>query len=109
MPHFSLPLDQRGNPIQSLAPDPSKTVTVPIGVSSNRVALPSGVGERDIVRVAGNAACFVRFGDSSVIAAGTDALFPVGTEVFRVPPGATHLAVVQDGAVTGILTITEMI
>lgn len=103
---FELLKDAWGHPIQAIAPDPDGVVSVSIGGTSQRVALLS---DTDIVRVASNQPCFFRFGDSGVNAAGTDSLFQAGTEIFRVPEGTTHLAVIQSGTVTGIVTVTRML
>lgn len=100
----ALPRDAAGNAIQALAPD--ATVNVAIGVASAAAALPAGA---QIVRVASNAKCFVKFGLVGLVAAGTDLMFPSGAELFTVPAGATHVAVIQDGAVTGSLNVTRMV
>jgi hypothetical protein len=96
--------DLFGNPVQALSP--STTANVSIGAASASVALPAGA---EIVRLANNAKCFFKFGTSGVTATGSDVMFPVGAELFVVPSTATHIAVIQDGAVTGSLNITKMI
>lgn len=105
----NLPRDQRGFPIQALAPNPAAVVSVAIGAASARVAFPAGVTAGDVVRVAANNKCFIKFGTVAVVATGTDSLFPIGTELFKIPDGCTDLAVIQDGAVTGLVTITQMV
>lgn len=109
MASSKLQRDQNGEAIQALSPAPASVASVAIGAASARVALPAGVGAGDIVRVASNNKCFFKFGDNTVAATGTDSLFPIGTELFVVPVGATHIAVIQDGAVTGLVTITQMV
>jgi hypothetical protein len=100
----SLVRDSSGNAVQAMTP--STTANVSIGVSSNRVALPAGA---DIVRLASNAKGYFAFGTSTVTASGSDVMFPIGAELFVVPDGATHIAVIQDGAVTGAMNITKMV
>jgi hypothetical protein len=98
-----LALDIWGNPIQSLAP--MVTVSLAIGVASVNAALPAGA---EVVRIAANNKCFIKFGTVGVVATGADLVFPIGSEVFRVPTGATHIAVIQDGASTGLANVTSM-
>lgn len=100
----SLPKDSSGGSIQALAPD--ATANVAIGVATARVLLPTG---SQIIRVAANAKCFFKMGDVTVVATGSDTMFPVGAELFVVPVGATYIAVIQDGAVTGSLNVTKMV
>lgn len=96
--------DQLGNPIQVLAP--ATTVKAAITASSARVALPT---DSEVVRVAADGNCYIAFGNGSVVATANDILFPVGSEMFRVPAGATNIAVIQDGAATGSLVVTSMV
>lgn len=98
--------DTLGEPIQALAPDPANVAKVAIGAASNRVALPAGA---EVVRVANNVSCYFKFGDVTVVATANDSLSPIGVDLFKVPTGATYLAVIQDGAVTGSVTITSMV
>jgi hypothetical protein len=99
-----LPRDQVGHPVQALAPVHSTNVKLTINASSQSAALPAG----DIVRLASNAPCYFRFGTGGVTATTNDVLFPAGAETFSVPLGATHIAVIQDGAVTGVCTVTAL-
>lgn len=101
-----VPIDQNGFPIQTLGiPGPSAKITV-AGVSA-RAALPSGVSHEDIVRVACNTDCYIKFGDSTVEATTDDALFTQGVEAFKVPDGVSHVAAIQVSA-GGIMTLTEL-
>lgn len=102
-----VPVDVNGFPIQTLALG-STTNKISVSGTTARVALPSGAGAEDIVRVACNTDCHIKFGDSSVDATTNDALFTAGVEAFKVPDTATHLAAIQVSA-AGILTVTEMI
>lgn len=88
----SLPLDKRGYAIQALAP--VARVGGTIGASSDRVQLPAG---SSVVRVSASSDCYILFGTGSVtaVADNTSDLFPKGVEVMAVPPGATHMAVIQ--------------
>lgn len=102
----NLALDQKGNPIQALSPDPVGVAKVAIGAASAAVALPV---DCDVVRLANNVSCYFKFGTVGVTAAITDSLSPPGVDIVRIPTGATHIAVIQDGAVTGAMTITRMV
>lgn len=99
-----MPLDQNGVPIQVLAPISSAKVA--ISGTSARVAIPAG---SEVIRVAANGNCYIAFGNSSVVATANDMLFPVGSELFVIPPAATHVAVIQDGAATGSVVVTTMV
>jgi hypothetical protein len=99
-------MDQNGFPIQTLALGTS-TNTIVVGGSSLRQPLPSGAGAEDIVRLACNTDCFIIFGDSTVVATSSDALFTAGVEAFKVPDGATHVAAIQESS-SGIMTLTEL-
>lgn len=104
----SLHIDANGNAVQSvqLAGTPAK---ISIGASTARVAIPSvGADVANVVRVASNASCYIAFGDSGVNATTDSTLFPAGVEVLTVPPTATHIACIQDGAVTGTFQITAV-
>lgn len=103
---FELVRDKWGNPIQGLYPDPDGVATVAIGAASARVALPS---DAHIIRIATSQPCYFKFGDGTVAATGTDSLFPAGSETFRIPAEATHIAVIRDGVVVGTCSITRML
>lgn len=107
MAKASLTLDKFGNAVQALEPVDTGA-QVAIGAATARVALPTGGDAGELVRLVANVACYFRFGTVTVNAAATDHLFRPGVELFRVPAGATHIAVIQDGAVTGKMTITRM-
>ena len=103
MSHSTLPRDMLGWPIQAMAP--GTTAVVAIGAASANVALPANA---EVVRLAGNNNCHINFGTSGVTATTSSMLFPTGAEIFKVPAGATHVACIQSGAVTGSVTITKM-
>lgn len=105
----SLHVDANGNAVQSvqLIGTPAK---IAIGASSASTAIPSvGPDVARIVRVASNASCYIAFGTSGVAATTDSTLFPAGVEVLTVPPTATHIACIQDGAVTGTFQITAVV
>jgi hypothetical protein len=102
-----VPVDQNGFPIQTLALS-STTVKITVGAASVRVALPSGASHEDIVRIACNTDAYIAFGDSTVVATESDALFTAGVEAFKIPQTATHVAALQESA-GGLMTLTEMI
>ncbi len=102
MANIILSQDLRGNPIQALSP--YENVSVPVGASSNRVALPP---DAEIVRLASSVDCFFRFGDSNVTVDGSGSVFTKGVEVFRVPVGATHICAIQLTS-GGLMSVTKM-
>lgn len=104
MSNSKLPIDQNGNPIQALAL--ASNANAAIGLSSVTIAIPANT---DIVRIAATAGCRIKFGPSSVTASVVDTVFPIGVEVFKVPAGATHLAVIQEGAASGALTVSATV
>jgi hypothetical protein len=105
--NVDLPKDVDGKSIQTLAPIESSAVQVIIAAGNNRIALPT---DAVVVEVAASDICRIKFGDSSVDATtGTVArIFPQGISVYRVPTGATHLAVTQFGTSTGFVTLVQM-
>lgn len=79
------------------------TVTLTIGGASTHVALPSGARCARFTLEGGPAN--LRFGDSTVVAAGAagDVHFTAGqTSIFTIPDGVTHVA----GIGAGVLWIT---
>lgn len=92
-------------PVQILVP--ATTVTIVIGLSAANVALPAGT---KMVRVANNVDMFLAFGGSGVVVdTNDDMLVPSGAELFVVPDGDTHVAVISsDGSTTGKASFTEM-
>lgn len=105
MAYGTLPQDIKGQTIQAMAPDGSGIAQITVGAASARVALP---GDCEVVRVASTVDCWFRFGDGSVVAAGTDSFFAKGSEIFKIPSGATHIAAIQTSA-GGTMSITRML
>ena len=101
-----LPIDANSFPIQALALV-GTTGKISITGTSARVALPSGVGHEDVLRLASTTDCYIKFGDSTVEATTSDALFTAGVELFKVPAAATHVAAIQVSA-SGVMTVTEL-
>jgi hypothetical protein len=69
--------------------------------TSARVAIPPGADGAvpRFVRVAANAACYCKFGDSGVVAVAGDFLVqPADSVNISVPRGATHIAAIQVSA-----------
>jgi hypothetical protein len=106
MAYAKLVRDQNGSPIQALSLSPSGVATAAISSSSVSAALPAGC---DIVRIAASNDCYIKFGDGTVVAAAGDSVFPKGAELFAIPAGTTHIAVIQLGAVAGVVSITPML
>ena len=101
-----LPKDRDSKSIQVLSVQEDTVVQVTIAAGNNRVALPA---ESEIVEVAASDTCRVVFGSASVDAtAGTRRVFPAGCAVYKVPPGATHVAVTQVGTSSGFVTVARM-
>jgi hypothetical protein len=101
MATLRFPVDQNAVPFPLVALDPTLCVTGTVAGTTARVALPTD----DVVRVAASTDCYIRFGNSTVNAATSDALFVKGSELFKVPYGATHLAFIQL-ATGGVISVT---
>jgi hypothetical protein len=98
-----LKTDINGRALQSLTPS-ATSVNATIGGTSVRIALPAA----SVIRVSASGDCYLEFGDVTVVAASTDMLFPTGVEIFSLNPSWTHVAVIQVGTSTGVLSVTEM-
>ena len=75
--------------------------TIVTGGASARIAIPvASDGNRPrFIRVSGINACYVRIGDSSVVATNGDTLIqPADAVLMHVPNGVTHIAAIQDTA-----------
>lgn len=97
--------DANGKFIQALSPDTSNTTSVAIDASSVQLTLPSNT---EVIRCAADADCFILFGTDPT-ATDEAMLFPSGVEVFRVPNGATKIAVIQSGSSTGTFNVTKLV
>jgi len=67
-----------------------ETIVSSVLAGSSLLPLPSNSTK---LRVFSMTDCFIKFGDSSVIADNTSMFFGAGTEIMRIPSGATHIAV----------------
>jgi hypothetical protein len=104
--HPLLPKDRDSLPIQVLSVQEDTVVEAPIAAGNNRVALPA---ESEIVEVSASDTCKFAFGNSSVdVTVGVKRVFPLGSAVYKVPPGATHIAVTQYNGSTGVVTVARM-
>lgn len=99
----TLPQDSRGHPIQALAPDTYASVAV--GAASAAVALPANTS---VVRIGVTNDCFAKFGISTVAADGLAMFLAKGSEVFKVPTGATHVAFIQS-SVAGQASVVKLV
>lgn len=103
-PH--LPRDRNDNAIQVLTPDDTTVAQVAFGAGNQTAPLPT---DSTIVEVVSTDFCRIAFGDETVDATvGTRRIFPPGGAVYRVPSGATRVAVTQIGTSTGFVTVTRM-
>jgi hypothetical protein len=97
--------DTSGGMVQALYPVSNATLNV--SGSSSRVAMADPIS---LVRIAANVDCYLKFGNSSVVATSSDMLFPAGAEVFSVEdPAITHVAAILVGATPGVVTATKML
>ncbi len=97
--------DHSGAWLQSLATNTERAI-VSLSGSSQRLTVPT---DARVVRLASSGNCWFLFGDGTVTVSGsTGHLFPAGTEVQNVPPGATHVAIIQEGTATGNFCISRM-
>lgn len=60
-----------------------------------------------VIRVAAVNDCYIAFGNSGVVASGSSHFFPKGSELFKVPSGATHMAVIQH-TTGGVVSVSVM-
>lgn len=100
MSNFTMPVSRQGHLLQAFAPDPAAVTVGSAGATTSNFALPTGA---EVVRIACANDLYFKFGTSGVTATGSDSLMLKGAEVFKVPAGATHIAVIQHttgGAVT---------
>ncbi len=74
-------------------------VTATTAASSARSPLPTASGSvAKYVRVAASGECYVRLGDSTVVATGNDTLIQPADATIFATNGATHIAYIQGGA-----------
>lgn len=98
-------MDVGGGPaFPVFVPDVDNQTSVASGVSSARIALPTGTR---VFRIHADQACFINFGDNTVTSAATDMPFDAGVEILGVPEAHTHIAAIQNSS-AGTVTITPM-
>ena len=97
--------DVNNHPIQAVEPVSASVAKASISGSSVQLTIPTG---SVLIRCASNNNCYIEFGTNPT-ATTNSMLFPAGVEIFRVPAGATKIAVIQDGAVTGTFQVTKMV
>ena len=106
MPGFTLPKDNNSDALQALGISTSTNSSVSSGAAV-RSALPS---DTQIVRIASLTNCYIKFGDSTVVATTSDMLFPIGAEVFSIKDrGYTHCSVRGASVTPDICSITRMV
>lgn len=114
MPQLSLPLvaDQHGARLQAalLPIETTKTAFASISGSSAGGAIPQAVSGTNtvLIRVASTGTCHIKVGTGAQTATTSDPLFPAGAEVFALPDGVTHFAVIQSGGSTGSVSVTAI-
>lgn len=98
--------DKWGHAVQSLSPVIGSSIVVSVGAGSQSGLIPSGA---EVIRCASTGNCHLIFGVGSAPTATTsEMVFPAGSEIFTVPEGATHFAVIQAGASTGSFSMTKV-
>jgi hypothetical protein len=103
MANPSLGRDGNNVPVQALYP--AAPVNVTISGVSQLLVIPTAT---QFLRVASTGNVYLEFGTSGAVATTASALFPAGSEMFKIPSGVTHVAAIQVGAATGILSINRM-
>lgn len=98
--------DADGDGVQALVPISTSTQTIS---NAGQVRFTLAADTR-LVRIAANIDCYIKFGDSSVVATSSDLLFPTGAEVFSVNQmGYTHVSILGLGATPGVASVTKMV
>lgn len=105
--HF-LPEGTRGEMVPALAHDTSATPGLAaISSSAARATLPD---HRGFVQLSSTANCRVEWGDSSVDADSSSHIFPIGSEIVKVPKDVTHISVIEaDSGDSGSFSVQAVI
>lgn len=103
---FILPRDENSDIVQALSP--VDTVTQSVSNSGQvRFTIPANT---DILRFAAGANCYIKFGNSSVVATTSDIFFPIGAEVFSIlGRGYTHVSILGADVTPAPASITKMV
>lgn len=103
---LALPKDNNSVAIQALYPNTNVNLSISSG-GSVRVALPT---DTNLVRIATNQDCYIKFGDSGVVATTSDMFFPVGAEVFSCTDNEiTYIAALGTDPAAGVFSATKMV
>lgn len=105
VPKPVMPRDNNSDAIQTLSPLEGTVVQLTISAGNSSIALPE---DAEVIEVAASDLCRLKFGTASVDATSGARVFPPGVAVYKVPEGATHVAVTQIGTSSGFVTICEM-
>lgn len=98
----NLPTDVNSRPIQTLSPVEHQVGTVSTGAAL-RLVIPA---DTQVIRVASTVDCYMKLGDSGVTATSSDAVFPIGVEVFS-KKEYTHISLLAITA-TGVASVSRM-
>jgi hypothetical protein len=106
----SLLKDRDGAPIQTLIPDDTTVASLTSGADSTSAALPADPSGNVaiIVEVTASNFCYIAFGADEVEASTASRLMSPGSRVYRVPPGATTVAVLELGGNAAAVSITRL-
>lgn len=87
---------------------PGLTATLAVSNTTGRVALAKPNGAQvHITTLAADAACYIKFGDVTVVATTSDMrINPGATHILTVPAAATHVAAIT-AASTAALSVTS--
>jgi len=109
MPEANLARDKADNPIQVLAPEDSATVIGTSNGTSVRLTLPASARPGSVVEVSFSDSVHWQFGNSGVNASTSQKYQGPGSLVYKVPPGATHLAfITATGVSSAICSVTPL-
>jgi hypothetical protein len=100
-----LPRDRDGIPMQVLSVQEDTVIQLSIAAGNQRTTLPP---DAEVVEVAATDVCRLKFGNASVDATASARVFPGGTQIYKLPPGATHVAITQVGTSSGFVTVARM-
>jgi hypothetical protein len=109
MAETNLARDKADNPIQVLAPEDAATVINSSNGTTVRLTLPVTARPGSVVEVSCSDAIHWQFGNSGVNATTSNKYQGPGSLVYKVPPGATHLAfITATGVTSAICSVTPL-
>lgn len=106
MPINLLPLDSNGIPIDIFRPKPGGAQQIAFTGTSARQATAFAT-DRIAVAIYATRDCFIKTGDSTVVATTGDHFIPAGFYTTLALKGHTHLAVISAGT-NGTLYVSEL-